>query len=400
MQDQDEFLLLSERLVDFWGGRRAPDTRIQSLLKMDHLVLPEGAKPWIMVAYEGDEEFYYEKDRGNFFEYPKIRGWADEEVWAQPQQSENLLGGIIEGEEHRARSPTEIETFFQTWLFFGLIIEVFALSDIRVTTQDFLVPFTLRTIHKPQKAHLVTTTKLPSLIVQWRQKHSRDKNILGEAMKLIHHVGKIVDYHCANGKDHRSLHQYGKVLWPLKDEVTTSIIAVAAMLRKAARQIYNVTGKEERWPVTNSNILHLRIQRKWCKSDAAMIMEDLDIDGHYYIAAAESHSLESLDSHSACTDHSCEAKISDGTYITKHTSECEAQDDYEPEPKFVGHLNPDYSKTPTSIRDAIKSILDAGHLPVLRWNYEQRGLITYGHERYTYSEEGSKTPPYVAISHV
>ena len=367
---------------------------------MDHLVLPEGAKPFIVVAYEGEEEFYYDKDRGNFLEFPKLRGWAEEEVWAQPPQSENLLGGIVEGEEDRRRSPTEIDTFFQTWLFFGLLIEVFALSDIHVTTQDFLVPFTLRTVHKPQKAHLVTTAKLPSLIVQWRQKNSRDKSIFDKAMSLIDHVGKIVDHHCANGKDHRCLDQYGKVLWPVKDETTTSIIAVAAMLRKAARQIYNVPGTEDRWPVANSKILHLRIQRKWCKSDAAMIMEDFDIDGQYYIAAAESHSLESLDSHYACTGHSCEAKISDGTYIIKHSNDCEAQDDYEPEPKFVGHLNPDYGKGPTSIRDAIKNILDAEHLPVLRWDREQRGLFTYGHDRQAYPEEGSKTPPYVAISHV
>ena len=102
---------------------------------MDHLVLPEGAKPWIMVAYEGEEEFHYEKDRGNFFEFPKLRGWTDEEVWARPRQSENLFGGLIEGEEDKTRSPAEIETFFQTWLFFGLIIEVFALSaSVMATT--------------------------------------------------------------------------------------------------------------------------------------------------------------------------------------------------------------------------------------------------------------------------
>jgi hypothetical protein len=218
-------------------------------------------------------------------------------------------------------------------------------------------------------------------------------------MKMIDFVGDIVDHHCAAGKDHRSVHQYGKVLWPVKDEVTTSIIAVASTLRKAARQIHNVMGKEERWPVTNSRILYLRIQRKWCKADAAMIMEDLDIDGQYYVAAAESHSLESLDSHYACTDHSCEAKISDGTYVTQHADGCETHDDYEPEPKFVGHLSPDYQKSPASLQDAVKDVLDAGHLPVLRWDYEQRGLATYGHERFTYSGEG-KTPPYVAISHV
>jgi hypothetical protein len=367
---------------------------------MDHLILPEGAKPWIRVAYEGAKDGYYENDRGNFFDFYKTRNWTEDEIKYRPRPEENLLGGIVEGEEDRTRPACQVETFFQTWLFFGLLIEVFALNGITVTTDEFLVPFTQKTVHRPQTAHLVTTAKLPELIVQWRQTGSKDSETFGKVMRLIDFVGEIVDHHCANGKDHRSIHQYGKVLWPLKDETTTSIIAVAATLRKAARQIYNVSGKEKRWPITNSRILHQRIQRKWCKADAAMIMEDLDIDGQYYIATADSHSLESLDSHYACTDQSCEAKISDGTYVTRHSSECEAQDDYEPEPRFLGHLGPDYGMTPTSVRDAIKNVLDAGHLPVLKWDHEQKGLATYGHERSTYSGDASGTPPYVAISHV
>ena len=367
---------------------------------MEHLVLPEGVKPWLQVAYDAPESDYYDNYQGEFYEFYKTRQWKKEEIKYQPKPNVNLLGGTVEDEDDKARLPDEIERVFQTWLFFGLIIEVFRLSEIKVTTEDFLVPFTLKTIHRPQTSHLVTTAKLPSLIAQWRQKTTRDAKILAEVMRLLDFVGDIVDHHCANGKDHRSINQYGQVLWPLKDETTTSIIAVASTLRKAARQIYNVPGKESRWPVTNSRTLYQRIQRKWCKANAAMIMEEFDIDGQYYIAAAESHSLESLDNHYACTDHSCEAKLSDGTYSTKHATTCESQDDYEPELKYAGHINPQYEKTPTSIRDAVKVILDAGHLPVLRWDTEQKGLSTYGHERFTYSEDSAKTPPYVAISHV
>ena len=368
---------------------------------MDHLLLPEGIKPWIVIAYDGQEEDYYEKQQGKgFFDFPKRLGWVDEEVWAQPKADEDLMGGVVESEDEKHREPWEVEKFFQTWLFFGLIIEVFTLSGISVSTDDFLVPFAQKTIHKPQKSHIVTTTKLPSMIVQWREKHqaSRDTKIFDDVMKLLDHVGKILDHHCASGKDHRSIHQYGKVLWPVKDETTTSIIAVASTLRKAARLIYNPSGKSERWPVTNSKLLYLRIQRKWCKSDAAMIMEDFDIDGQYYIAAADSHSLDSLDGHYSCTDHSCEAKISDGTYVTKHVDACSG-DDYEPVPNFVGQVYPSYGKTPQSLREAIIDIMDARHLPFLRWDSEQHGLATYGHEEDSYAED-NKTPPYVAISHV
>jgi hypothetical protein len=371
---------------------------------MDHLILPEGAKPWMKLAYDCKETEYYENIPKKDFEYPDFYrrvGWAYDEVWAQPVQFEDALGGVIEGHEDKIRELWEIDRFFQTWLFFGLLIEVFALSDIEVKTDDFLAPIVRKAVHKPQTARLITTSKLPELIQQWRQKHqaSKDTDVYDKALKLLEHVGKILDYHCAGGKDHRSIHQYGKVLWSVSDETTTAIIAVAFTLRKAAFSIYNKPGIDDRWPVTNSRLLYQRIQRKWCKSDAAMIMEDFDIDGQNYIAAAIGRTLEDLDSHYACTDHSCEARVSDGTYTTQHDPEC-VVDDYEPEPKFVGHRFPEYGKSPASLREAIMHTMDAGPLPVLRWDFEQKGLATYGHLKDSYSEDSSKVPPFVAISHV
>jgi hypothetical protein len=370
---------------------------------MDHLVLPEGARPWMMLAYDCQEADYYENIPQKGFEYTEFYkrvSWAEDEVWFKPNQNEDLLGGVIEGEEDKIREPWEIDRFFQTWLFFGLMIEIFRLSDIEVKTADFLAPIVRKAVHKPQTARLITTNKLPNFIKQWRQKHqaSRDEAVFDGALKLLDHVGKIVDYHCAGGKDHRSIHQYGKVLWSVADETTTAIIAVAFALRKAAFAIYNKPGNENRWPVTNSMLLYQRIQRKWCKSDAAMIMEDFDIDGQTYIAAATGRTLEELDRHYACTDHSCEARVADGTYTTQHDPECH-EDDYEPEPKYVGHVSPIYSKAPLSLREAIKCTMDAGHLPVLRWNSEQKGFTTYGHQKDSYLDS-AEVPPFVAISHV
>jgi hypothetical protein len=372
---------------------------------MDHLPLPEGAKPWMVLAYDcEDTNQYYENIPHKGFEYSEFYNrveWKKDEAWAKPTRNEDYLGGVVEGKEVEGREPWDIERFFQTWLFFGLIIEVFALNGIEVKTSEFLDPIDRKTVHKPQTARRITTKKLPDLIKQWRQKRqsTRDETVFDRAIKLLDHVGKIVDYHCVGGKDHRSIRQYGKILWSVSDETTTAIIAVAFTLRKAAYSIYNKPDNEGRWPVTNSMLLYQRIQRKWCKSDAAMIMEDFDIDGQNYIAAATGRTLEELDSHYACTDHSCEAKVADGTYTTKHDPECH-EDDYEPEPKFLGHVSPEYSESATSLREAIKHIIDDHRLPVLRWNSEQRGLTTYGHQKDAYSEDSSKVPPFVAISHV
>jgi len=372
---------------------------------MDHLILPEGAKPWIKLAYDAPESEYYENipDQGHDYLhfYKRTKDWDYNDVWAQPKPHEDLMGGVEEGVDDTDHEPWEIDTFFLTWLFFGLIIEVFKVSGIETTTTDFLVPVTRKVIHKPQTARLITTGKLPDLIRKWREAHqtSRDESVFDKTVALIEHVGKVVDYHCAGGKDHRSIHQYGKVLWSVPDATTTAIISVAYTLRKAAYTIYNKPGKEHRWPVTNSLLLYQRIQRKWCKSDAAMIMEDFDIDGQAYIASAESRPLEDLDGHYRCTDHSCEAKVGDGTYDTKHDPECH-EDDYEPEPKFLGHIAPDIGTNPSSVREAIMNVMEKKLLPVLRWDGEQRGLNTYGHEKQSYAEDASKAPPFVAISHV
>ncbi|KAF2435512.1 hypothetical protein EJ08DRAFT_341201 [Tothia fuscella] len=149
----------------------------------------------------------------------------------------------------------------------------------------------------------------------------------------------------------------------------------------------------------NSMLLYQRIQRKWCKSDVAMIMEDFDIDGQYYIAAAVGRTLEELDRHYACTDHSCDARVADGTYTTHHHPECN-EDDYEPEPKFLEQVFPKHGKSPASLREAIRHTMDAGHLPVLRWISERKGLTMYGQQKDLYSEDSCKVPPFVAISHV
>jgi hypothetical protein len=371
---------------------------------MDHLILPEGAKPWMKLAYDCPSAEYYENipDSGfGFTEFYKRVKLSYEDAWTQPKQNEDLLGGVMEGEEEKIREPWAIERFYQTWLLFGLVIEVFKLSGIEVKTDDFLAPILRKAVHRPQTARLITTENLPGLIKQWREKHqvSKDGKVFDEAMALLDYVASIVDYHCAGGKDHRSIHQYGKVLWSVSDETTTAIIAIAFSLRKAAIAIYAKQGYEHRWPITNSRLLYQRIQRKWCRSDAAMIMEDFDIDGQNYIAAATGRTLEDLDAHYACTDHSCEAKVADGTYTTLHDPEC-GEDDYEPEPRFLKHEYPDYGKNPTALREAIMHTMDAGNLPVLRWDTEQKGFTTYGHQKDAFEEESSKTPPFVAISHV
>ena len=63
---------------------------------MDHLVLPEDVKPWIVVAYDGKEDEYYENQHvEGFYNYPQRLGWSEDEVFATPKRIDGeLLGGL------------------------------------------------------------------------------------------------------------------------------------------------------------------------------------------------------------------------------------------------------------------------------------------------------------------
>ena len=369
---------------------------------MDHLLLPEGAKSWIKVPYDAKEEHYYEKFGYGFEKYPERRKWSDGDVMGQTTEARNRSDepGDSQPDVKDDRTPPSVEQFFQTWLFFGLIIEVLRLSKIKVTTNDLLLPLA----ESKEKSHIVTTECLPSLIVQWRDNYesTRDTSPFEVAMTFFERVRTILDFYCAGGRKRRSPNQYGQVQWLVRDEITTSIIAVAVTLRTAAHQIYGKRCPEGlRWPTANSEILRMRILRKWCRSDAAMVMEDFDIDGQYFIATAKGRSLEALDKHYKCTEDACHAKVEDGTYVTRHAEGCSGEDVHS-EVKYVGHLGPKYDQEPKSLVEGVRKIMDRSHLPYVVWNHELHGIATSGYAKNLSLGlgKGFRTPPFVAISHV
>lgn len=396
-------------------------------LEMDHLLLPEGASHWIRVSYYAKEDNFYENFGKGFTEYPGHRDWSNADVWGDWRKKQEDSGEVEEetssvpepgagtkqdksgnaqdgnqAPKDKKLTDSNVEEFFQTWLFFGLLIEVLRLGGVEnVTTRRFLASST--TIGK-HTSHVITTKELPSMIVEWRQHAQKqfDDKAFESVLKICGLVGQIVDNYCVGGKTQRSPNQYGSVHWPVRDEITTSIIAVVSTLRKAAHKIYKNKDELSRWPITNSKMLHLRIQRKWCPSDTAMIMEDFDIDGQYFIAASNSHSLEDLDRHYSCTNEACSAKIDEGAYVTRHAEGCQDEKDHPDEIPFAGFLGPGYDENIKTFVDGVKSIMTRNHLPSVIWKPDQGGITLNGYAKNEYlgSDQGFRTPPYVAISHV
>ena len=57
--------------------------------------------------------------------YPDRKGWSSSELMGKKD-----FGG---------RSQNEVQSFFQTWLYFGLIISIFKIGlGVEFRTQDFL----------------------------------------------------------------------------------------------------------------------------------------------------------------------------------------------------------------------------------------------------------------------
>lgn len=108
---------------------------------MDHLIRPHETNS-IDIPCVCDLLY----DDGVFEEFPKRKGWRKID-WDTSRD----FGG---------RSADEVESHFQSWLFFGTIHSIFTITGIPIDVQDFV-----RT--NEQQVRVLSTEKLPLLLQQW-----------------------------------------------------------------------------------------------------------------------------------------------------------------------------------------------------------------------------------------
>lgn len=110
---------------------------------MDHFPVPKN-KAHLRVPNLTTQS--YARGVGDFEGYPHRMGWTPEHV-----EGKDLFG---------QRSREEQQAFFQTWLFFGCVIEVLAVAHVEVEQRDFL----------DNTGRYVSTRRLPHFIRQWKRK--------------------------------------------------------------------------------------------------------------------------------------------------------------------------------------------------------------------------------------
>ena len=88
--------------------------------KMDHFILPIGIDHYIKIPYKCTIKYI----PADFLTFPERHGWK-----GNHRPEDDAFGG---------REPSEVEAFFQTWLYFRMLLEVLHFAGVEADTHDFV----------------------------------------------------------------------------------------------------------------------------------------------------------------------------------------------------------------------------------------------------------------------
>ncbi|RHZ46915.1 uncharacterized protein CDV56_101974 [Aspergillus thermomutatus] len=370
---------------------------------MEHLPLPGGEKHFIVAPYNAPPGAWY--DHKGFLDYPERRGWTNDQL----PDGDTTKEGYLEGNGFRLKgTDSKVEEFFQTWLFFGLVIEVLKMGGVSAETEDFLevrdladpgeVEFARisQDDRKQRLVRIVNTSNLPCKLREWRD-GIQDKPRAWTALnQMFERARQILDCFCTPDDERKLWGNDKPQRWPVREEISTTMIALVFSLRSAAISVCEPRGIGimNPWLNARSEILARRLQRQWCLADATTIMKDLSIDGHYYIAASPGLDPDELDRHSKCVRERCLEEFPTELYHPRHVApwhkaNCPTGQSI----NYGGQLGPERGQT--GWEDAIARIIDKNAIPIALWVKGLRKLWSV-----EYHLSGTRRPDYVAISHV
>ena len=263
---------------------------------MDHLPLPHSSAyppfevPFLGFGYMG----------GPFLDYDKREGIT----YADLFQCSALTKPI-----------SQIATFIQSWLFFGLIDSIL---DVSIPTTTFVQP---SSCDESGRANL-STAKLPSITFAWIQ---RVRNLRCETAneRADKAEWQAHAYACLE-KSHSILHRlvvYSPQLLP--SEVYVSLLAVGEYLATASIVAFDTLQPPILdWAPTlvSQDILSARMRaQQWCPSQIASIRATGSVAALYFASHLEGRRDGE---HRECnTIKCCEYQVDEKIYSTKHAEE-------------------------------------------------------------------------------
>jgi hypothetical protein len=325
---------------------------------MEH-ILPISGAEHISVPYVCVEEYDRAPCLDPFKEYVFRKGWKEKrDTW---DWDLNLDG----------RTPEDKVAFLQTWLYFGLLVEVFAPVGVQVHTSDFI----------DQSTNSITTQALPRYIREWIKAEglwdgvtvsSNIYPLKSQRAAIIREYLNWANSHLKEfTKDAQHPQSTAHSSFPL---VELSIMAIGETLCNTWSEVYGVS--EQGMPTWGpSQYLRERLCRSgWCPSSTPFFPTALvrcNISAEYFFGSSPPPGP--VKEHSQCSELICSANqtiFNTSNYHTVHTTDCGGCE---------------FIRAPKEMAD----IVEKSGIPVMRWHNEALTVSTM-----------DLSTKYVSISHV
>jgi hypothetical protein len=315
---------------------------------MDHLPLPPGAEP-LHVPYVAEDY-----DQGDFALYPQRQ----------------KLALMLETSNFEKPKPEAWQTFFQTWLYFGCLIEVFKVVGLDVDPKRF--------VKETESGLEVSSVALHVYIDEWKfrdgayRSDETRQSIWNRICAVLYQTRASLNGPVEAFNKHLAMHAEAQLpYWP---NIALSIGLLGRTLQEVGYKLKYAAPKDWRQHKWGSHqVLGDRLQRSgWCRAEIQRFLGSEPLDFVYYVGALTSPRAN--DDHTECQETICRGKAANvSEYRTKHAPGCDEKCKFWTMPESSVHI-----------------VADKG-IPLARWS--DNGL-----EVLPLDDTGTMT--YVAISHV
>ena len=232
-----------------------------------------------LVPYLYDESFPYIYDNlPDIFHFPTRMGW----------NMDDFLPGKYD--EKGPSTPGKAASLIQAWLYFGL---VHMITGVNIDTQDFLHTTSL-------KREVVTTTKLPCILEQWRRstagKSGKEREDHGTFLDLrFSALEPYLSLLCANDCLLHEIRHSMNILQSTLQQMKLAMFPDSTRIRYAWLGDFDKVIKT--WLYENG----------WCRSQVSRLFQQLSPLTLYYASTSGPYSQDR--DHSRCKEHSqCTAR--------------------------------------------------------------------------------------------
>lgn len=242
-----------------------------------------------------------------------VKGFPERKNWIV----DSIRGPIHLAE--RESSPSSPAAFLQSWLFFGMLHDVFRAVEIDLNARDFVL--------EQDGEPIITTKPLKNYIDQWAKvDEERSPEVRRIHQGQLHQCLLIITNFFSSYLDSPKPGAWS-VLSTLNLDFVLSILILGESLQNAANRIWYKYGQQSTArPVSfvrSVNLLKDRlIETGWCRSEVTMLRNKLDNTG-LYVASVIQRPSNDPSHHASCTDESCVAyQVDEKSYETRHANDC------------------------------------------------------------------------------